>query len=583
MNILKNIDGSTIYVSEGLPIGTKDGEGRSIVDGSVCVDTFNKFIYKLVSKKWTLQTTDVTLNVTTSTFQTTNTKVEDWYSTKLFEAKSKVKYTTTYNGSTTLNYVVPNAKDNIGKFIAFEDSLGLGICILNSNRTSTLYGFGGLGNGQVSTMYLYSDGDAWNIATIYLPNSNPYTNYSKEFQDKIAFVSIVVDDANGNDSSGKVGTDCFKFPFKTITQANFKATGNDVILVKSGTYIDNNIIPKSGLTILMLEGANIQPLSLRNTPIFCDSINSPIAYRSVNNSFTLLGKGKVISYSDMRDDATAIKISGINTKWYLELSELGSAQLHSNGYGERLSQLKIVNTKIIGYVGNYARASELICENCFFENAMLQNMYLEAINFATAYYPAIGYTQTRKYPHPTSFTGKKITFNKCTFIKTQIIPPMYTLGNYTGSRENYTDWDKNDLDIISYRSHQRNPNQGWRDSYDSINPANIPPVELNFISCKFINKVGGNAITLYINPSTLSNNRAFVSISDCQFYLTNENNPSQVNPMYNINTFGNDDSTTSNYLFTSNYSNVGNNATAPTVLTNQLPGTGFTINSNFTL
>ena len=48
MNILKNIDGSTIYVSEGLPIGTKDGEGRSIENGSVCVDTFNKFIYKLV-------------------------------------------------------------------------------------------------------------------------------------------------------------------------------------------------------------------------------------------------------------------------------------------------------------------------------------------------------------------------------------------------------------------------------------------------------------------------------------------------------------------------------------------------------
>jgi hypothetical protein len=173
MNILKNIDGSTIYVSDGVPFGSKDGEGRRIPNESICVDSFNKFIYKLVNKNWTLQTTDSTLNLTNSIFEANNTNVENWYGINLINVNDGVKYITTYNGSTTLNYVLPNAKDNIAKFIVIEDSLGLGICILNSDRGSTLYGFGGLGNGQVSTMYLYSDGDAWNIATIYLPLVSP--------------------------------------------------------------------------------------------------------------------------------------------------------------------------------------------------------------------------------------------------------------------------------------------------------------------------------------------------------------------------------------------------------------------------
>lgn len=413
------------------------------------------------------------------------------------------------------------------------------------------------------------NGTKWErIAT----NKVDYSTYSKEFQEKIPQVTIVVDAVNGNDSTAEIGVNCYNKPFLTITQANFKASGKDVILVKPGTYVnDYNIIPKSGITILMLENAIIQPVTTI-IPIFTD-------LWTTHNNFTLLGKGKILTWGDMRNDQTSIYANGSYSNWFIELAELGSAQMRTGYFTERMSKLKIRNTKILGYVGNYAKASELILEKCVFENSMLQNMYMEAMNQVSYLYPST--TAFRKYPHPTLLTGKKITFDNCTFIKNTIIPPMYAY--YTGTREDYTDWNKNDLDNISYRSYQRNPNQGWSDSFNGTDPTNVPPVELTFISCDFINSVGGNGITLFINPATFSNNRAFVSIHNCRFYLTNTNNPTQTNPQYAITTFGNDDSTTRSYYFSSNTSNVGISATAPTVLTNQLQGTGFTVNPSFTI
>lgn len=458
MNILKNIDGSTIYVSEGLPIGTKDGEGRNIGDGSVCVDRFNKFIYKLVSKKWTLQTTDASLNVTTSTYQTNSSILEDWYGTKLFNTKSKVKYTTTYNGSTTLNYVLPNAHDNVGKFIAIEDTLGLGICVLNSNRTSTLYGFGGLGNGQVSTMYLYSDGDAWNIATIYLPIVPVPTTITTN--------TIYVDNDNGNDSTG-AKYDSAK-PYKTVSQALFVAVSGDVIYIKAGNYIDYNMDMKNGVEIYMEKNAIISPTANNGyVPIFK---NYRTGYSSgLAQTFKIYGKGKLINKAGTSSSGVCSIENHSTMNVFLEAEEVSILSIYANALGS--ASFTIYNTLISMEL--YTRGGMWSLNNCVIKDCKTTTFNMD-------------------------WGGAQVQFNNCIFIRQQVLIPFEQPFN---------------ANIIGQNTINISGTQGLTNFAFGPTVSNGSR-KTSFIDCTFYNLIGGDGITF----RNSSSNNAVLVVSGCRFY-----------------------------------------------------------------